>query len=395
MNTQNLPLSRFRVLDLSRVRAGPTAVRQLGDWGADVIKIELPARVQEDDGYTGARHAADFQNLHRNKRSLTLDLKSPEGKEILFRLVAKADVVVENFRPDVKHRLGIDYEAMSAINPRIVYGSISGFGQDGPYAQRPGVDQIAQGMSGFMSVTGHAGQGPMRAGAAIADVSSGLYLALGILTALLEREVSGRGQFVSTSLLEAQIGVLDFQAAAWLFDRKVPKQAGNNHPKTIPTGLFETKDGHINIGSGNQKRWKALTHAMGAPHLTEKPGFDSPEARRANRDEVNAALTEIFVTKTSAEWVEILNRVGIPCGPVYTIDQAFDDPQVRHTGIATPVDHPKLGKREIVGQPIHMSRTPWQVRSVTPEVGEHTGAILKELGYDEAAIESLRARHIV
>ncbi len=395
MSRATLPLSRFRVIDLSRVRAGPTSVRQLGDWGADVIKVELPARVQEDDGYTGARHAADFQNLHRNKRSLTLDLKAPEGKEILFKLVATADVVVENFRPDVKHRLGIDYEAMSAINPRIVYGSISGFGQDGPYAARPGVDQIAQGMSGFMSVTGHPGQGPVRAGAAIADVSSGLYLALGILTALLEREVSGRGQWVSTSLLEAQIGLLDFQAAAWLFDGKVPKQAGNNHPKTIPTGLFDTKDGHINIGSGNQKRWRALTKAMGAPQLAEKPGFDSPEARRANRDAVNAALGEIFVTKTSAEWVEILNAVGIPCGPVYTIDQAFADPQVRHIGIATSIDHPKLGRREIVGQPIHMSRTPWEVRSVTPEVGEHTGTILTELGYDEAAIESLRARHIV
>ena len=277
----NLPLSRFTVVDLTRVRSGPTAVRQLGDWGADVIKVEATADLQEEDGFIGGRHSADFQNLHRNKRALTLNLKAPEAKEIIRRLVERADVVVENFRPDVKHRLGIDYETLAAINPRIVYGSISGFGQDGPYADRPGVDQILQGMGGLMSVTGLPGQGPVRAGTAIADLTSGLYMAIGILTALLEREASGKGQWVSTSLLEAQIAVMDFQAAAWLWDGKVPGQAGNNHPKTIPTGTFKASDGHINIGSGSQSRWRRLCKAIGQPALLERPGFVEPDDRSA------------------------------------------------------------------------------------------------------------------
>lgn len=387
-----LPLSRFKVLDLTRVRAGPSAVRQLADWGADVIKIEMP--LGEDDGYTGTRHSADFQNLHRNKRSLTLDLKSPAGKEILEKLVADADVLVENYRPDVKFRLGIDYDALRKINPRLVYASISGFGQDGPYAKRPGVDQIAQGMSGFMSVTGHHGQGPMRAGAAIGDVSSGLYCAIGILIALLEREHSGEGQWVQTSLLEAMFGLLDFQAAGWLFDRKLPRQAGNDHPKLVPTGTFQTKDGHINVGA-NQQRWLPMCRAMGVEEMATRPGFVTRDDRLKNRDTVNAALTEVFMTRTSAEWVDVLNAAGVPCGPIYDLEQAFADPQVQHVGIAADVEHPTLGHKQIVGQPIHMSRTPWAMRSAAPEAGAHTDEILQSVGYDAAAIARLRAQRVV
>lgn len=389
---QKLPLSRFKVLDVSRVRAGPTAVRQLADWGADVIKIEQPL-AEEDD--TGKRHRADFQNLHRNKRCMTLDLKAPEGKEIFYKLVETADVVIENYRPNVKFRLGIDYETLKKINPRIVYGSISGFGQDGPYVNRPGVDQIVQGMSGLMSVTGLPGQGPVRAGAAVADVATGLYLSIGILIALLERERSGEGQWVQTSLLESLIGVMDFQAAAWLFDHRLPKQAGNNHPNTIPTGTFPTKDGHLNIGSGSQNRWIKLCKVLGDESLTYRQGFATPDDRRDNRDKVNEEITKLFRTKTTAEWIEAINAVGVPCGPIYTVDQTFADPQVRHIGIVAQVDHPKLGSRELVGQPIHMSRTPWKMRSATPEPGEHNRAILAELGYDETRIAALRKERVI
>ena len=392
MPRRELPLSRFRVLDLSRVRAGPCAVRQLADWGADVIKIEMP--LAEDDD-TGKRDRADFQNLHRNKRSLTLNLKSPEGRDIFYKLVKTADVVVENYRPNVKFRLGIDYETLREINPRLVYGSISGFGQDGPYADRPGVDQIVQGMSELMSVTGTAGQGPVRTGAAVADVGTGLYLALGILTALLEREVSGEGQWVHTSLLKSMMGILDFQAAAWLFDKRPPKQAGNNHPNTIPTGTFETLDGHLNIGSGSQGRWVKLCKALGDESLTYKEGFANPDDRRRNRDAVNAAVTELFRKRTTAEWIEKLNAVGVPCGPIYTVEQAFADPQVQHLGIAAKVQHPRLGEREVVGQPIHLSRTPWEMRNATPEPGEHNESILLELGFSASEVSELRQQRVI
>jgi len=393
MTNDDLPLARFRVLDLTRVRAGPACVRQFADWGADCIKIEITG--DAGDGYSDGRHLGDFQNLHRNKRSMKLDLKSEEGKKIFFALARDADVVVENYRPDVKRRLGIDYEAVSALNPGIVYASISGFGQDGPYANRPGVDQIAQGMSGLMSVTGLPGQGPVRAGAALGDMSAGLFAAIGILIALLEREKSGKGQWIHTSLLEGLITMLDFQSAAYLFDGTVPGQAGNNHPKAIPTGTFKTRDGHINVGAGGDVAWRRLCKAMDAQTLIERPDFATVQDRRTNRDLVNEELEKIFVTRTSADWVELLNDAGIPCGPIYAIDQVFADPQVQHLGIATPIEHPELGPRALVGQPIHMSRTPWRMRGLTPEGGEHTRGILRDLGYDEKAIDALYEKGVV
>ncbi len=395
MTADQLPLSRFRVLDLTRVRAGPTAVRQLADWGADVIKIEMPQGAAGDDGFTGDRQSPDFQNLHRNKRSMTLNLKADDGKEIFRRLVAIADVVVENYRPDVKHRLGIDYEALRGINPGIILGSISGFGQDGPYRDRPGVDQIAQGMGGLMSVTGLPGQGPVRAGTAVADLASGLYLAIGILTALLQREATGRGQWVHTSLLEAQIALMDFQAARWLIGHEVPGQAGNNHPTAVPTGVYPTSDGHINIGSGGGQRWVRLCKAIGAEELLDDPDYSSRERRSNNRDALNALLSDITRTRTSAEWVELLNDAGVPCGPIYTLDQTFDDPQVRHLGIATKVAHPKLGAIELVGQPITLTGAPERPWTATPELGEHTDTVLAELGYGADAIADLRRRDVI
>lgn len=386
-----LPLARFKVVDLTRVRAGPTCVRQLADWGADCIKVEAP----DADGFTAERHGPDFQNLHRNKRSITLDLKQKAGVEILKRLVAEADVLVENYRPDVKFRLGIDYESLKPVNSRLVYASISGFGQDGPYRDRPGFDQIAQGMGGLMSITGIPGQGPVRAGIPIADLCAGIFAAQGILIALLEREESGEGQWVQSSLLAAQIAMLDFQAARWLIAKEVPGQAGNNHPTNIPTNVYRTKDGHINISAAVNEIYARMCKAMGAPELATDPQFSTPKARRQNRDQLNAMIDEICATRSSAEWVAILNDAGVPCGPIYKMDEVFADPQVKHLKMAVPIEHPTLGHQDVLNQAMSLSRTPSAIRSATPERGEHTDEVLRGLGYDDDAIAGLRAAKVI
>ncbi len=387
-----LPLARFKVLDLTRVRAGPTCVRQLADWGADVIKIEAP---EGDAGLGGARHGPDFWNLHRNKRSLTLDLKSLEGRDIFYKLVERSDVVVENYRPDVKDRLKIDHATLAAINPRIVYASISGFGQDGPYRDRPGFDQIAQGMGGLMSITGLPGQGPVRVGIPVADLTAGIFAAQGILIALLDREVSGKGQWVQSSLLGAQIAMLDFQAARWTIAAEVPEQAGNDHPTSIPTGVFATADGHINIAAAGNEIYRRLCRALGRDDLATHPDYNTDAGRSKNRKSLNAEIETVTRGKTSAAWIDDLNAAGVPCGPIYTMDQVFADPQVKHLGMAREVQHPTRGTVGLVGQAIAMSRSKWEVRNTTPEQGEHTDAILGELGYDAAAIAALHERKIV
>ena len=393
MTDPSLPLSRFKVLDLTRARSGPTCVRQLADWGADVVKIEAPD--PGGDGDNGGRASSDFQNLHRNKRSMTLNLKAPEGRDIFMKLVATADVVVENYRPRVKDRLGIDYASLRAVNPRIVLGSISGFGQDGPYADRPGFDQVAQGMGGLMSVTGHPGQGPVRAGTAIADITAGLYCAMGILAALLEREASGEGQWVDSSLLASQLAVMDFQAARWTVDREVAPQAGNDHPLYMPTGMFETGDGFLNIAASGDDMFARLCAALGTEELLDDPRFADGPARGVNRAALNAAITAVTRGATTAEWVERLNAGGVPSGPVYSFDQSFADPQVRHIGMAAPVDHPTRGRIELVGQPVRFHRTPWRMRNACPEMGEHTDAILDGLGYSGEEIAALREREVL
>jgi crotonobetainyl-CoA:carnitine CoA-transferase CaiB-like acyl-CoA transferase len=386
------PLARFTVIDLTRVRAGPTAVRQLADWGADVIKIESP---EGDAGLGGERHGPDFQNLHRNKRSLTLNLKSPDGVAVMKRLVEKADVVVENYRPDVKFRLGVDYESLRAINPRIVYASISGFGQDGPYRDRPGFDQIAQGMGGLMSITGEPGRGPMRVGIPVADLTAGIFAAMGILIALLEREQSGEGQWVKSSLLGAQISMLDFQAARWTIGREVPGQAGNNHPTSIPTGVFQTADGYINIAAAGDDIYRRLCKALQAEQLATDPRYATGRVRSENRDALNEAIAVITRQKTSADWIEALNKAGVPSGPIYKMNEVFADPQVKHLAMTRTVPHKVLGEVEVIGQPIELSRTPWSVRSATPEAGEHTDAILSELGYSTDEIARMRGGKVV
>ncbi len=384
------PLARFTVLDLTRVRAGPTCVRQFGDWGADIIKIEMPADSAGGSADFASRHDPDFQNLHRNKRSVTLNLKTEQGLDVLKRLLLRADVLVENYRPDVKARLGLDYASVKMINPSLVYTSISGFGQDGPYRERPGVDQIAQGMSGFMSITGEPGRGPMRAGSAIADLSAGLFAALGTLTALLERETSGEGQWVQTSLLEAQIFMLDFQAVRWLIDKEVPQQVGNNHPTGAPTGRFKTKDGYINIAP-TPPMWPRFCKAMELAEFQDHVDFATPRARRDNRARLNDIIEAQTVKQTSEKWVTHLNDAGIPCGPINSIDQAFADPQVQHLGIAQTVESPALGPLKLVGQPVSLSRTPSHLSSSAPELGVHTEQVLGELGYSSSEIAALHA----
>jgi len=396
-------LAPFTVLDLTRVRAGPTCARQLADWGANVIKIEEPP--SDEEGMGGPREGSDFQNLHRNKRSMTLNLKAPEGLEAFKRMVKMADVVIENFRPGVKKRLGIDYKTLRKINPGIVYASISGFGQSGPYAERPGFDQIAQGMGGLMSITGQPGAGPMRVGIPIADLTAGLFAALGILVALIERDKSGKGQAVETSLLQAQIFMLDFQAARYLVEGEVAGQAGNNHPTSIPTGVFKTSDGYINVAAIGQRMWERLCRTIGADGMLQNANYRTGALRSEHRDALNAELEACFAADTSAAWVERLNKAGVPCGPIYAIDQMFADPQVKHLNVVESVskkreDANKKGAKKkttmrLLAQPVSLSRTPSRLVAWPPEAGEHTDAVLKEFGFSKREIKSLHAARAV
>jgi len=389
-----LPLARFTVLDLTRARAGPTCVRQLVDWGARAIKIEMPGG-RTGDGMGGNRHGFDFQNLHRGKQAMTLNLREPEGVAIFKRLARDADVVVENYRPDVKRRLGIDYESLRPVNPRLIYGSLSGFGQSGPYRDRPGVDQIAQGMGGLMSITGIPGQGPVRVGIPIADLCAGIFLAQGILVALLEREVTGEGKWVHTSLLEAMLSMLDFQASRWLMSGQIPPQAGNNHPTGIPTGVFPTKDGHINIAAAGDEIYDRFCRAIERPDLRIDPRFATAKARSDNRDVLMEIVMPVTRQKTSAAWIAILNDAGVPSGPIYRVDEAFADPQVRHLEMAQPVHSPALGDLTILGHPVsHGERRP-PIRSAAPELGQDNAEILTSLGYTKDQIADLAHRGVI
>jgi crotonobetainyl-CoA:carnitine CoA-transferase CaiB-like acyl-CoA transferase len=368
----------------------------LADFGADVIRIEPPPGVDPNEAmFAGNRLGGDFQNLNRNKRSLTLNLKKPEGLAVLRRLVADADVVVENWRPDVKARLGIDYESLRAINPRIILASISGFGQDGPYASRPGFDQIVQGMGGLMSVTGFPETGPIRAGIAVADSSTGLYAAIGVLIALREREKSGEGQWVHASLLHSQVAMMDFQVARYLNEGDVPMPAGNDHPTSSPMGMFHAADGALNLGVSGQGIWARMCRALDRPDWLEHPDYANEKLRLRNRAQLNAALEEVFATKPVAHWVDLLNEAGVPCGPVYTVPQLVDDPQIRHLGVVQQTQTTDGTPIRVITQPVTLSRTPAQVVTAAPHWGEQTEEVLREAGFDEAEIARLRADGVI
>jgi crotonobetainyl-CoA:carnitine CoA-transferase CaiB-like acyl-CoA transferase len=395
MSEYNGPLSRFTVLDLTRVRSGPTAVRQFADWGANVIKIEAPEAVDTGKGMGGARNGPDFQSIHRNKRSVTLNLKETEARDIFMKMVETADVVIENFRPDVKNRLGISYEDLKKVNKKIVLLSISGFGQDGPYERRPGFDQIAQGMGGLMSITGLPDQGPVRVGIPIADLTAGMYGAMGVMIALLERETSGEGQWVQTSLLQAMVSMLDFQAARYLVEGEVAGQAGNNHPTSIPTGVFKTADGHINIAAAGDQMWDRICKVLEDKDLADNADFSSGELRSKNRDAVNAALEKHTVKYNSEELIAMFNDSGVPCGPINTIDKVFDDPQVKHLNLRHPVESKTLGKMDILAQAVNFSRFEPKTGMATPERGEHTDDVLKEYGFSDEDIAAFRNKVVI
>jgi crotonobetainyl-CoA:carnitine CoA-transferase CaiB-like acyl-CoA transferase len=392
--TPRLPLSRFKVIDLTLARAGPSCVRTLADWGADVIRVEPPPEESEASELVGRRDGSDFQNLHRNKRAITLNLKTDEGREILMRLAERADVVVENMRPGVTKRLGVDFESVRKRNPRIVYGSISGFGQYGPYTARPSIDQIAQGMSGIMSVTGLPGQGPVRVGVAVTDIMAGSFLAQGILIALLDREVSGAGRWVQTSLIEAGITLLDFQATRWTMDKKVPPQEGNYHPTNVPMGLYPTADGFLNL-SATGRNFQKFCKLIGREKAAADPRFATAGLRSRNKDALNDLIAGALRAKTSHEWFEMMVEAGIPCGPVYNIRDVFADPQVETLRIKRAVKHPRLGELDLIAQPCEITGFDRSIRTATPDLGEHNDEILQSLGYDAEAIEKLKARRII
>jgi formyl-CoA transferase len=383
-------LARFRVIDLTQVRAGPTAARQLADWGADVVQVQMPEHMRGDDTL-GGQEGSDYQYTHRNKRSITLNLKEPEGIAVLKKLVAKADVVLENFRPDVKHRLGIDYEALSQINPRLVYASISGFGQTGPFATRPGFDQIAQGMGGLMSVTGLPGQGPVRVGIAVADSCAGIFAAYGVTVALLEREASGKGQWLHTSLLEAMIYMMDFQTARWTIDHEIPGQAGNFHPTSIPTGVYKTKDGYMNIAVFGGKIWERFCEVMEAPEWIADERSETKSARDVNRDWLNAEIEKRLATNTTGYWIEKFNAAGVACGRINNVKEVFEEPQVQHLGMLKKVVSKRLGEQVLTGQPVTLERTPSTIARAAPKRGEHSEEILAELGYASAELARMKA----
>lgn len=386
----NGPLSHITVLDLTIARAGPTAVRLLADWGARVIKVE-PPRTVGGRSATGGRHGSDEQNLHRNKASLAVDLKSDEGRTVFHELAKNADVIVENFRSDVKFRLKVDYETIKTLNPSIIYASISGFGQDGPYATRPGVDQIIQGMSGLMSVTGHPGGGPVRVGVAISDTSAGMFLGQGVLLALLHRERTGEGQWVHTSLLEAMMCKLDFQGARYTMSGEIPDQQGNDHPTQVPMGTFEAKDGYVNIAAFGDVMWTRFCDALDAKALFEHPDYPNPKARMEKRAQIKSDMSEVTKLFNVTELVERLNTAGVPCGPINNIGQAFEDQQVKHLKMAKPAPHPKLGEVALVRSPINLSAFPQssEFDRAAPDTGEDSAAVLASFGYTSEVIEHL------
>jgi len=391
-----MPLANIKVLDLTRFLAGPFCTMLLADMGADVIKIETPGH-GDDARYQGTIIKGEswyFVGMNRNKKGMTLDLKAKEGKEIFLRLVERSDVVVENFRPGIMRNFGLDYETLRKVNPGIVYCGISGFGKDGPHALRPAFDFIAQGVSGFMSVTGFPDREPVRTGIPISDSVAGIYAAFGILVALMARQRTGKGQEVQTSLVDAMISILSFQADRYFGLGKLPERYGNDHPVSAPYGTFKALDGYINIAPAGDPMWERLARALGLQELLEDPRLQSNDGRRQHRQALNETINEITSKRTMAEWIEYLNKEGVPCGPINNLAQTFEDPQVRHQEMLLELEQP-TGKVKTLGFPVKMSQTPAKIRRPAPQLGQHTEEILAALGFSIEKIKELRNKGVV
>jgi formyl-CoA transferase/CoA:oxalate CoA-transferase len=383
-------LEGLRVLDLSRVVAGPYAALLLADLGADVVKVERPGRGDDLRHWGGEGMSAVFAAINRNKRSVALDLAHPDGARLGLALAGRADVVIENFLPGVADRLGLGYAAVSALNPGVVYASITGFGQDGPYAGRPGYNSIAQGMSGLMALTGMPGHPPTKVGGSVADLAAA-YLAFGaIAAALVERARTGRGRHLDVSLLAATLGLLpDPVAQFFAGGRRRPAREGNRNPNLSPAEAFETGEGLINVVVMNPEQWRRFCAVLGDPALAGDPRFATNESRLAHREAFRARVEAVLRAAPAAEWVRRFNEAGVACGPVYEFDEVFEDPQVRHLGLVVEVEQPGFGRVAMLGLPYRASGFEFRVRRPAPALGEHTAEVLREVGVDDEALAGL------
>jgi formyl-CoA transferase/CoA:oxalate CoA-transferase len=393
-----MPLEGLRILDLSSYLAGPYCSMILADLGADVLKVEQPGTGDGSRQWGPPfieNESAYFLSINRNKKSMTLNLKTEKGKEILHKLASQCDILLENYRPGITQKLNIDYETLSKLNPRLIYCSISGYGQDGPYRVKPAYDLIGQAMGGLMSLTGEKGGPPVKVGVAIADICSGMFAAIGILAALTAREKTCRGQMIDTSILDGQVAWLTHQAGNFLATGKNPERLGSAHPTIAPYQAFKAEDTYFAVAVGSENLWKAFCEALGLNKLMSDPRFIRNPDRVRNRDELTRSLEKFFASKPAKEWVEIMDKAGVPASLIYSLNEVFKDPQVLHRRMLETVQHPKAGAIKVVGIPIKMSDTPGSIRTAPPMLGEHTKQILETLGYVEAEIEEMRKTGII